>query len=107
MRFLLFLLLPLILTVGCAKQLSDTERVKHERSSDGWIFLEVVGVPDPNAKEVAHLSSKTARSISAFAFDGAQRTQKEFNQSDSLYLVITMGTESGKTHALVFQKPKK
>jgi len=49
----------------------------------------------------------TARSVSAFAFDGAQRIQKEYLQTDRLYLVVTMAEQSGKTYSLVFQKERR
>jgi hypothetical protein len=36
-----------------------------------------------------------------------ERKQKEYRQSDQLYLVVTMADRSGKTYALVFRKEKK
>ncbi len=69
--------------------------------------MEVVGIEDLAATEIAFSSSDTARTITAFAYDGAERAKKEYFQTDMHYLVVTMGSKSGATYSLVFRKPKK
>jgi hypothetical protein len=103
----LFFTLLLFALFGCSKQTDDVGRVKHEREAQGWTFLEVVGTEDHAAIEVADSSSTTARSISAFASNGSEKTKKEYFQNDSLYLAVTMSTKSGATYSLVFRRPKK
>lgn len=109
-RFLIALLAMLVLQCGCAPRSpaggsDDAEKKKWENA--GWTFLEVVGTQVGNAEYASHISSDTARSVSAFAFDGSQRLQREYIQTDRLYLIVTMAERSGKTYALVFQKERK
>lgn len=103
---MLVILISLV-ALGCVQQVSDAEKAKRKWEAEGWAFLEAVGIEDPAAEEVAFDSSETARSITAFAFDGSERRKKEYLQTDSRYLVVTMGSRSGATYSLVFRKPKK
>jgi hypothetical protein len=100
----------IFLLLGCSRSVaSDTgiDAAKKKWQAAGWVFHETFGTAVAGAEEVSFMSSATARSVSAFSFDGAERRQKEYLQSDQFYLVVTMADSSGKTYALVFRKEKK
>jgi hypothetical protein len=100
----------ILLLIGCSRGVTadaGIEAAKKKWQAAGWIFHEEFGTAVAGAEEVSSMSSTTARSVSAFSFDGAERKQKEYSQSEHLYLVVTMADNSGKTYALVFRKEKK
>jgi hypothetical protein len=106
-HYIAIFLTTVSLLVGCARGSSADEVEKKKWQDAGWSFQEVVGTPVSGAESVSHLSSDTARSISAFAFDGSQRSQREYLQTERLYLVVTMSEKSGKTYSLIFTKERR
>jgi uncharacterized lipoprotein NlpE involved in copper resistance len=110
MMRLVTLVFAIFLLIGCSRTVAaDTgvDVAKKKWEADGWVFHEAFGTAIAGAEEVSFMSSSTARSVSAFSFDGVERKQKEYRQSDQLYLVVTMADRSGKSYALVFRKEKK
>jgi len=82
----------------------DAEKKKWEKK--GWVFLEVVGEPIEGAEYVSHMSSATSSKITAFASGSPEPIRKVYVQDESLYLVVTMGSDMMNTFSLVFSKPK-
>jgi hypothetical protein len=117
MRCSLLILTVAVLLVGCGRESNPTasdkvhkngqadEIEKKRWQAEGWSYVETVGVPTDGAESMSFLKSDNARSISAVAFDGMQRTKKVFPQEEHLYLVVTMG-KADKTYALVFRRGK-
>ena len=94
-----------LVAFGCARQNPfDSSRRFWER--EGWAYIETFGDVFPDAVEVAYMKSDTARTIRAFANDGVHRHEKEFDQSDYVYLVVTMQNERDQAYSVVFKKEK-
>ena len=91
---------------------SDTDRFagleaeKERWTGQGWSYVETFGASAADATYASHMSSPTARLLTAFASDSGVRTNKIYAQTNGLYLVVSMQRPSGDTFALVFTKPK-
>jgi hypothetical protein len=117
MRCSLLILTVAALLVGCGREASPTASSKIHKNgqadeiekkrwqAEGWSYVETFGVTTDGAESMSFLKSDNARSITAVAFDGMQRTKKVFPQEEHLYLVVTMG-KADKTYALVFRRGK-
>jgi hypothetical protein len=103
----LILVFAEMLLAGCSNQQASTiENEKQRRSQEGWKNFETVGTPADDAIYVSQMSSTTARSVAAFASVRGVSTNHFYQQTNALYLVVTMQRPSGDTFALVFEKPK-
>jgi hypothetical protein len=105
------LVLVLLLAFGCGRKpqspaASGTEQEKQRWIAQGWSYVEAFGTPSDDATYASHMSSPTARSVTAFASAAGGRTNKVYEQTSTLYLVVTMQRPSGDTFTLVFSKPK-
>jgi hypothetical protein len=110
-RHTFILLLALLSVVGCNRAPHSTaalglEQEKQRWTSQGWSFTETFGSGSADGAYVSHMSSPTARSVTAFASASGTRTSKVYQQTNALYLVVSMLRPSGDTFALVFTKPK-
>jgi hypothetical protein len=94
------------LTFGCSRHLSAIEGQKHQWTQEGWNYFETFGKPADDAVYTAQMDSSTARSVSAFASSGGVSTNRIYEQTNQLYLVVTMQRPNGDTFALVFERPK-
>jgi hypothetical protein len=100
---ILFLATPF----GCSRH--QTFRVDDEKkrwTSEGWNYLETFGNASDDTVMVANSSSATARDIAAFARVDGVATNKTYEQTDKLYLVVSMQRQSGDAFALIFTKQK-
>jgi hypothetical protein len=110
-RQALILLIALLSVVGCNRApqsptASGLEQEKQRWTGEGWNLVETFGSGSADAVYVTHMSSPTARSVTAFASAAGERTNKVYQQTSALYLVVSMQRPSGDTFALVFTKPK-
>ncbi len=114
-RYIQILLLALLFLVGCDRNAKsgnpasvETGLAKEKRrwSAEGWSFLETVGTASTDGQYLIHMSSPTARNLTAHASSSGVRTNKVYVQTNALFLIVTMGQSSGDTFALVFTKPK-
>ena len=93
---------------GCSsrQQTFGVEDEKKRWTAEGWTYLETFGRPAEDTVMVAHMSSATAREITAFARTDGVATNQVYAQTQSLYLVVSMQRPTGDAFALVFTKPK-
>ncbi len=95
------------LTPGCGRHPSSPlEKEKQRWTRDGWQYVETVGKTADDARYLAHVSSPSARAVTAFATAGGETTHRVYSQTGSLYLVVTLQRPSGETFALVFERAK-
>jgi hypothetical protein len=111
MRFLShFVLISAVLVLlGCGSNQKAASVVESEKSrwtAEGWSYLETFGRPSDDAVAASHMSSGTARQITAFARTDGAATNRIYAQTQSLYLVVSMQRPTGDAFALVFSKPK-
>jgi len=105
------LLAAMLSVVACdrsqqASTTSSFEAEKRRWTVEGWSYVETIGTPANDATYITHISSETARSVTAFASAGGVRTNKVYAQTNALYLVVSMQRPSGDAFALVFTRPK-
>ena len=106
-RFVIFLvLLFTVFVFGCSHHSSAIEAQKQEWSQKGWKYLETFGTPADDAAYAAFVDSRTADSLTAYAYSGSTSTNHIYEQTNALYLVVTMQRPNGDTFDLIFEKPK-
>ena len=106
-----FLFAVMVFVIGCSRteqpsMTSGLENEKQRWTVQGWSYVETFGVSSRDAVYASHMSSPTARSLTAFASAGGVRTNQVYPQTNALYLVVSMQRPSGDTFALVFTKAK-
>jgi len=109
--FIPSLLLLILSLSGCgndpqAPAVTNLEKERDRWAAEGWAFVETFGPATENAAYAFHLSSETAKSITAIASTSGVRTNKIYHQTNAVYLLVSMQDPSGDTFALVFSKPK-
>ena len=98
-----------IVLLGCGsdqRAASVIEEESNRWTTEGWSYLETFGRPSDDAVAASHMSSGTARQITAFARTDGVTTNQIYAQTQSLYLVVSMQRPTGDAFALVFTKPK-
>jgi hypothetical protein len=106
-RFGIFIVLLITVFVfGCSHHSSTIEAQKQEWSQEGWKYLETFGHPADDAAYSTFVDSKTADSLTAYAYSGNTSTNHIYEQTNALYLIVTMQRSNGDTFALIFEKPK-
>ena len=101
----------ILLTVAFIGCTSHTKfRVDDEMAlwkSKGWTYLETFGDASNDVVMVSNFSSDNAKKVTAFARISGVATNKVYEQTDTLYLVVSVQEKSGDAFALIFTKPKR
>jgi hypothetical protein len=106
-NILSILVIAEMLLAGCSNQQASTiENEKQRWTREGWKYFETFGAPANDAVYMSQMSSTTARSVAAFVSVSGVSTNHIYQQTNTLYLVVTMQRQSGDTFALIFEKPK-
>lgn len=101
----------MLFAFGCGRSpqpvaASGPETEKQRWTAEGWSFVETFGSAADDAVYITHMSSPTARSVTAYASAAGEQTNQVYQQTNALYLVVSMQRPSGDTFALVFSKTK-
>lgn len=83
----------------------NMEALNARMAETGWSYLETLGEPGKSEAETM-LASKTSRTVTAFWVTSGVRDQKVYQQTDTLYAVVSHQKSNGDTFAIVFKQPK-
>lgn len=83
----------------------SVETLNAKMAESGWSYLETLGEPGESEAETV-LASKTSRTVTAFWVTKGVREQKVYQQTDTLFTVVSHQKADGDTFAVVFKQPK-